>query len=378
MKYLRSKIEAVMMSQSEHSSALFWERFLYLVSRFYGAGLSIRRKLFHARILKVRSLPCQVISIGNLTVGGTGKTPLTIYVADLLRGLGCRVAVISRGYQGRKEKVGGIVSDGRNMRMGPADAGDEPYLMSLKLDGIPVLVGRDRYRVGKLAIRTFSPDIIVLDDAFQHVQIDRDLDLLLLDATRPFGNGHLLPRGVLREPLDQAVRSDAVILTRSYNGMSSCDQKYFDALSKDKSVFRCQHVPDKLLGSKSLPWVAHGYRPDTYGLNTLRGKRVFAFSGIAGNEDFVAMVKNQGCQITGTCRFPDHHIYTDSELANIYDQAKQQHVDYMVTTEKDYVRIAHRITWPVTLMALGIRIDFGDDTERFSGYFGKQLLEPKF
>jgi tetraacyldisaccharide 4'-kinase len=317
-----------------------------------------------------------VISIGNLTVGGTGKTPMTIYVAGLLKGLGYRVAVISRGYQGRKEKSGGIVSDGRTIRMDPQDAGDEPYLMALRLDDVPVLVGKDRYAVGMLAMRAFDPEILVLDDAFQHLKIHRDLDLLLLDAGRPFGNGHLLPRGVLREPVKQLIRSDALLLTRSHAiGMSPVDRKSFGALSKGRPVFRCQHVPDKLMGSESLPLVAFGSRPASYGLDTLRGRRVFAFSGIAGNEDFLAMVKNQHCEIAGNCRFPDHHVYSNSDLANIYNQVRQQHVDYVVTTEKDYVRIAHRITWPITLLAFGIKISFGDQTEGFYAYLKTRLFD---
>jgi tetraacyldisaccharide 4'-kinase len=376
MKRLRKKIQAVIINTDEDRFAAFWERCLYFVSCIYGAGVSIRRRFFSAGILKARRLPCRVISIGNLTVGGTGKTPMTIYVAGLLQNLGHRVAVISRGYQGRKEKSGGVVSDGRTIRLGPEDAGDEPYLMALKLEGVPVLVGKDRFKVGTMAMREFAPDVLVLDDAFQHFKIHRDLDLLLLDAGRPFGNGHLLPRGVLREPVKQLIRSDALVLTRSdgvemFNG----DKQKVRAQFEGKPIFRCNHVPDVLVGSAKLPLTAVGSRPVKYGRDVLKGRRVFVFSGIAGNKDFLQMVNNLGCEVAGDSRFPDHHDYSDSELAAIFDKARQCHVDYVVTTEKDYVRIAYRVSWPVRLLALGIKISFGSETEGFCNYLRETLLE---
>jgi tetraacyldisaccharide 4'-kinase len=300
---------------------------------------------------------------------------MAIYVAGLLEGLGYRVAVISRGYQGRREKSGGIVSDGRTVKMAPQDAGDEPYLMALKLDGVPVLVGKDRFRAGMLAMQEFAPEIVVLDDAFQHLKIHRHVDLLLLDAAHPFGNGHLLPRGVLREPAEALIRSDALVLTRSNGvGMSDEDRQRFSAFSKGKPLFRCRHVPDMLMGSERLPLAAVGSRPVKYGLDVLKGCRVFAFSGIAKNDDFMTMVTNQGCQVAGSHGFADHHDYSDNELATIFDKARQCHADYVVTTEKDYVRIAHRVSWPIGLLALGVKISFGAQTKGFCNYLCETLL----
>ena len=352
------------------------ERCLYLVSRIYGWGIALRTHFFQAGIFRTKKLPCKVISIGNLTVGGTGKTPMAIYIARALKGCDHRVAVISRGYQGQKERSGGIVSDGQIVRMAPQDAGDEPYLIALKLDGVPVLVGKDRYRVGMLALREFAPEILVLDDAFQHLKLHRNMDFLLLDAVQPFGNNHLFPRGVLREPAAHLKRSHAIVLTRSNGaGMSNGDRRRFHALSKGKPVFRCKHVPDILIGCERLPWAALGPRPATYGLDMLKGRRVYAFSGIAGNDDFQQMVRNLGCEVAGDSRFPDHHDYSDSELATIFDKARRCHIDYLVTTEKDYVRMAHRVSWPVRLLALGIKISFGSETEGFCNYLRKTLLD---
>ena len=247
-------MQAIMINTGKDGFTPSLEGCLYLFSRLYGAGVSLRHRLYGAGFLKAGSLPCRVISVGNLAVGGTGKTPMTIYVAGLLKGLGYRVVVISRGYQGRKEKSGGIVSDGQTIQMGPQDAGDEPYLMALKLEGVPVLVGKDRFRIGMMAVREFVPDVLVLDDGFQHLKVHRDLDLLLLDASRPFGNGHLLPRGVLREPIDRLNRGDAIVLTRSDGDfMPDEDGQIIREHFKGKPVFRSKHVPDGLVCAEKLP-----------------------------------------------------------------------------------------------------------------------------
>lgn len=378
MKYLRNKIHGAMTTTDEHRLGWAWRRCLSLVSRVYGGGIALRAHFFQAGIFQAKKLPCKVVSVGNLTIGGTGKTPMAIYMAGVLKGLGCRVAVISRGYRGRKEDSGGIVSDGRTVRMSPREAGDEPYLMAMKLDGVPVLVGKDRFRAGMLAMRAFAPEIVVLDDGFQHLRLHRDVDVLLLDAVHPFGNGRLFPAGVLREPAGQLKRSDAIVLTRSHEvGMHSRDKQRFDCLSRSKPVFRCNHVPDKWIGCEKLPYAALGSYPDAYHPDMLKGRRVYAFSGIAGNEHFQAMVKKQGCEVVDHWYFPDHHDYSDRELAAIFDKAGQRRVDYVVTTEKDYVRMAHRVSWPVGLLALGIRISFGGDTERFHDYLRERLLGGK-
>ncbi len=188
---------------------------LTLLSKAYGTGVRLRRNAYASGFLKQKKLPCTVISIGNLTTGGTGKTPMTIYVAEQVRRLGYRVAVLSRGYKGAAEKSGGIVSDGNAVLMDPLSAGDEPFLLAASLKGIPVLVGHDRYQSGMHAINRFQTEVVILDDAFQHLALFRDVNLLLLDSSLPFGNGHLLPRGSLREPVSALDFSDALIMTRS-------------------------------------------------------------------------------------------------------------------------------------------------------------------
>jgi tetraacyldisaccharide 4'-kinase len=371
VSFLRKKIESVMIHGSEFRFTSFFETSLYLISLAYAGTVSLRALSYKKGILKSRRLRCTVISIGNVTVGGTGKTPLTIHVAGLLRGLGYKVAVLSRGYKGCKEKSGGVVSDGQRIHMSPEAAGDEPYLMALKLDGVPVLVGRDRLKIGMLAIREFGSEILVLDDAFQHLQLDRDLDLVLLDAVCPFGNGHFLPRGILREPLRQLVRGDAFVLTRSDPVALRSGSRVLNTLAKGRPVFQCMHVPDVLTEVKTLPSAKR--EKVSYDLDFLKGRRVLAFSGIARNEDFRMMIENQGCAVARFLSFPDHHKYSDEDLETIRRSADQSRVEHVVTTEKDYVRISHRVSWPIKLLALGIRVSFGDAEKAFSSYLSKKV-----
>ncbi len=220
MSNIKQKIKAIMTDEGK-SRLLSFESFLFVISLLYGGVVKLREFFYKKKMLKSERLPCKVISVGNVTVGGTGKTPMTIYVAELLNRLGYKVAILSRGYKGGAEKTGGIVSDGRTIFMEPDMSGDEPFMLAAKLKNTPVIVGKNRFEAGMLAIKKFKPDIIVLDDAFQHLKLVRDINLVLSDCRRPFGNTHMLPRGTLREPLSALLRGDAFILTRSDAPMSA-------------------------------------------------------------------------------------------------------------------------------------------------------------
>ncbi|MGA8180790.1 MAG: tetraacyldisaccharide 4'-kinase, partial [Desulfobacterales bacterium] len=202
------------MSDDNHGNGCFLS-LLSMASKVYGGAAKLKRIFYEKSILKSKKLSCPVVSIGNITAGGTGKTPMAIYVANIARDLGYKVAIISRGYKGKAEKNGGIVSDGKALLMTAEIAGDEPYMMAARLRDVPIIVGKNRFKAGRLAIRKFEPDILVLDDGFQHLKLQRDLDLVLLDYRKPFGNGHLLPRGVMREPASALSCAAAIILTRS-------------------------------------------------------------------------------------------------------------------------------------------------------------------
>jgi len=379
MKRITQKIEAIMTGNKE-TPILSLESFLYAISIVYGGGLKLRQNFYNRKILSSNRLPCVVISVGNLTVGGTGKTPMTMLVAKRIQRLGYNVVVMSRGYKGRAEKSGGVVSDGRTIFMGAETAGDEPYMMAKRLENVPVLVGRNRFKTGMLAVRKFVPDVIVLDDAFQHLRLVRDIDLVLLDCRRPFGNQHILPRGTLREPISALKRSDAVILTRSdmvTNAETASLLAKLENFLPKKAIFHTFYVSSI---QKVVPGTGDKVGRTngsllTRGRASLQGRHVFAFSGLADNQDFFQTVADFECVVTGALKFPDHHPYSDRDFENIVQSAKKTKADCLVTTEKDYVRIAPRIAWPIDLAVVGIESAFGDDDQAFNAFLKSKLKE---
>jgi tetraacyldisaccharide 4'-kinase len=303
---------------------------------------------------------------------------MTMLVAERFQHLGYKVVVISRGYKGRAEKTGGVVSDGRTILMGPEVAGDEPYMMAMRLENVPVIVGHNRFEAGMLAVKEFNPDVLVLDDAFQHLKLERDLDLVLLDYRRPFGNMHLLPRGILREPISALLRGDAFILTRSDAAPDSETATCLAQLKRylrGKPIFRAFHVPNiKVVAKGSEASIGRKFRrSSTFGNKFLKGRHVFAFSGLANNHDFHGTLAGLDCVVTGTLEFPDHHPYSVMELENIVQSAKGTQADFLVTTEKDYARVAHRIKWPMDLAIIGIDSVFGEDEEAFNGFVKSRI-----
>ena len=353
------------------------ETLLYLFSGAYRAVVSLRAWAFEAGLSREYRLSCPVISVGNLTAGGSGKTPMTLYLAEMLKQRGLRPAVISRGYKGAMEKTGGgIVSDGHNLLIGPEMAGDEPYMMAAQLRDIPFVVGADRYRAGRLAIRHFFPDVIVLDDAFQHRRLFRDINLLLVDAVAGFGSGHLLPRGPLREPISAVVRADAAILTRCDRG----DPEIIAAICG-----RIQKIP--VFQSRHRPYV-YGCYPagqegnanvettsDRADLNRLAGARVLAFAGIARNSEFKRMITEKAGQVVDFLSYPDHYAYTNEDLNLIGARAKIANADCIVTTQKDFVRLHKEFHFPLDLVVLGVTMDFGVDENAFADWIHRRLGE---
>ncbi|MDF1591691.1 MAG: tetraacyldisaccharide 4'-kinase [Desulfobacterales bacterium] len=369
MNYLTNKVQSAMTDDSGRCN--LFDLLLYLLSRLYAAALKGRQVLYRRHLLKTKKLPCRVVSIGNITVGGTGKTPMTVYVARLVQQLGYKVAVISRGYKGGAEKNGGIVSDGQRICMTPAMAGDEPYLLAESLKGIPVLVGRDRFKSGMAAIGAFGVDVVVLDDAFQHIGLERDIDLVLLDDRRPFGNDHLLPRGTLREPGEALLRCDAVILTRSPKEKTATVEK-IRKMAPRRPVFRSRHMPmiARVVGSKEP---AGQTASPALGPEGMKQVRVFAFSGLANNRNFRDSLTETGCPLVGFSAFPDHHPYTDQDLAAILQAARQAGAETLATTEKDFSKISGRIHWPLKLVVIGVQATFGEEETAFRDFIQDRL-----
>ena len=347
--------------------------FLSMASKVYGGAVKLRRIFYKKAVLKSKRLPCPIISIGNITVGGTGKTPMTIYVAQVVKQLGYKVAIISRGYKGKAEKGGGIVSDGKMLLMTPEIAGDEPYMIANRLKDVPVIVGKNRFKASRLAIRKFDSDVIVLDDGFQHLKLQRDLDLVLLDYRKPFGNGHLLPRGVMREPASALLCANAIILTRSdtvNDNETSSSPKKLRPYERKKPVYRTFHHPFvyKIINGEKKIFEKNMQAALRQNSDCIKGRTVFAFSGLADNHNFRQTVKSLKCNVSGYMEFPDHHSYSDRDLKDISAAAKRSMSECLITTEKDYVRIAHKIDWPGDLFVIGIEIDFGADKKRFNSY----------
>ena len=375
----KTKIETIMTTRVE-SRSLLMKPFLFAISIVYGGLVKLREVLYKKGVLQSKRLPCSVVSIGNITVGGTGKTPMTLYVAELIRRFGYKVAIVSRGYKGKAEKTGGIVYDGRTIYMEPDQAGDEPFMMAKRLRSVPIIVGKDRFKAGMLAVKEFNPDVVLLDDGFQHLRLYRDIDLVLLDFNSPFGNGNLLPRGILREPASSLSRADALILTRSDLVPGSIKAKLLDRLmylSQKRSVYITFHAPyiyQVVKATRDIEDIALSESQD-WNSNMIKGRKAFAFSGIARNEDFKHTVEGFGCDVSGFAGFPDHHTYSDEDINTILQSAKDAGADIICTTEKDYARMGHRKSWPIDLVIIGIEIAFGDDEAAFNDYIHNRISE---
>ncbi len=375
MNNIFKKIERIMTSKNK-AGLISLESLLFMLSLIYSSAVKIRGFFYDKGLLWPKKLPCVVISIGNITVGGTGKTPMTIYVTNLVKRMGYKVVVISRGYKGLAEKTGGIVSDGKTIFMKADKSGDEPFMLANRLENTPVVVGKNRFSTGIMALNSFNPDVIVLDDAYQHLKLKRDIDLVLLDNKYPFGNNHLLPRGTLREPISSLMRSNAIILTRSD---STSDMEEESSLSKfkkythGKPIFKAIHTPKiyKIIKSKNII----SDKISTYSFDLMRGQKVFAFSGIARNSDFRHVVEGLNCKLKGFTEFPDHHLYSNDDLNNLLQLLNKLKVDFVLTTEKDYVKIANRVTWPVDLVVIGINISLGNYDNAFDNFLKNRLDE---
>jgi len=303
--------------------------FFYLLSLPYGGAVRARNRLFDLGVLRQQKVGCPVVSVGNLTVGGTGKTPMVILLAGMLRDRGMRPAVLSRGYGGKSTSDVLVVSDGRQILAGPEEAGDEPVLIARRLKGIPVLAGAKRALTGRYARENFGVDVMVLDDGFQHRWIHRDLDIVLLDSRQPLGNGLLLPRGPLREPPAALVRAGVIVFTRSEDSTGPSMDKELSGILSGRPVLRTRIRPTKFVGADGteLP------------LSFLAGKKVFAFAGIAQPDSFRQTLEGLGGVIAGFRAFPDHHRYTAEDCGRIEHDAGLVRADLVLATEKDLVKL---------------------------------------
>lgn len=303
---------------------------LYLFSLLYRLIVHLRNRLYDRQILPSAKLSRPVISVGNITVGGTGKTPCVILLGQLLQQHGYRPAVISRGYGGKSPEPVNIVSDGKTILFGARDAGDEPLLIARMLPGVPVITGAKRTLTGQAAIDQFGAEVLICDDAFQHRQIARDIDIVLLDAEKPLGNGHLLPRGELREPAGSLDRASCLILTRASEKQTVHQGVSRIAGAAHIPVFFALHRFKEMIGPEG----------DVIPPSGLQGKKVCAFCGIARPESFKKLLRDAEAEILSFIDFPDHYAYDQRDLEELEKHFRTLAADYWITTEKDAMRLA--------------------------------------
>ena len=338
--------------------------FLYLLSLIFAVLVQTRLWLYGKGIYRPHTLGCQVISIGNLTVGGTGKTPIVEVFARTLQDSGRKVAILSRGYKSKrpplkarlKSRLTGesllapprTVSDGNEVLLDSGMSGDEPYMLARNLPGVVVLVDKDRVKSGTYAIKRFGCDTLVLDDGFQYLPLKGRLNLLLVDKSNPFGNRHLMPRGILREPVRHLKRASYVFLTKSDGTPDPELEALIQKHNPGVDVIECAHQPQYLKevnGERRLS------------LDSLLEKRIGAFSGIAVPESFEGFLRDFGANLLYTKRFLDHHRFDSEELEEIFEEASGADLDFIVTTEKDAVRIPEDVRFPIPLFYLRLEIE---------------------
>lgn len=325
------------------------------LSLLYRFVVFLRRLLFDRGFFKQHKTAVAVISVGNLTVGGTGKTPMVIMLAQCLQAKGFRPAILSRGYGSKATSPVNIVSDGERILMD--GAGDEPVLIARSAKGVPVLTGAERIVTAAAAVERLSADVLILDDGFQHRQIARNIDIVLLNAASPFGNGNLLPGGPLREPLSALKRADIIIATGTYDDVTAPRS----IVLPDKvhaPVFKCYYQPRNLL---------HGARETAFPPELVKGKKICAFAGIGNPITFEKTLAALGADIAVFIPFPDHHRYTEQDVGLIDEKARQYRAEMIITTEKDKIRLEGFEAFLRDLYTLRVEMEFlsgRDDFER--------------
>ncbi len=360
-------------------------RFLLTPVRWlYTASVQLRNILYTRGVIKARRLPCRVISVGNIVVGGTGKTPAVTAIAKHLQREGMRVAILLRGYKrhrGKKvsrrlmsslplrEKVT-IVSDGEKVCASVTESGDEAQMMARYLSGVPILVGKCRYLAGQVALERFKVDVLLLDDGFQHRQLARDVDILTIPATHPFGSPEkLLPAGTLREPPSALKRADLILLTHAdIPDISTPIKKLVKSLAPNALILESIHQPihcyplgvdgqRNLLNENRLP------RTDTYDIKELKGKRVLAVCGIGNPNAFVVTLMRCAVASVELLEFPDHHVYTEIDKQHIHTAFQETGADLIVTTQKDEQKLAGVVEnsgLPIVVLAVALVVTEGN------------------
>ncbi len=367
----------IIMGRSEGTAAALFGAFLQVCSYLFSGIVQLRLWLYEKRVLRDEPLGCLVVVVGNLTVGGTGKTPVVEMFAKALRNRGRKVAILSRGYKSKapplwqkwwfwlnhtEEAPPRVVSDGERVLLDSEIAGDEPYMLARNLPGVVVLVDKNRVKAGAYAIKRFGCDTLILDDGFQYLPLKGRLNLLLVDKTNPFGNGFLLPRGILREPIKHLKRASYVFLTKSKGRRDEELEAMIQKFNPDAEIIECAHKPKYLqrIGTdEQMP------------LTALAGRKIGALSGIAAPESFEAFLRDTGAKLGYVKRFADHYRFSHDDLVKVFADAVAAGVEVVITTEKDAVRIADEEQFPLPCYFLRLEIEILRGAADFEEAVGK-------
>ncbi len=384
---LSEKVEAYIVSLMDGKKMRFSDRFfrgvLFAFSRLFRNIVQCRLTLYSERIFRQHLPGCQIISVGNITVGGTGKTPVVEFLTKTLLKRDRKVAILSRGYRSKKksfiekmqdkwegkEDLPRIVSNGKEVLLDSELSGDEPFMLAKNLLPASVLVDKDRVKSCNYATKYLRSDIIILDDGFQYLRLRPSYNICLIDVTNPFGNHHVLPRGILREPIKNLRRANLIFLTKASQRKNLSHLKRFIRRhNRDAKMIECAHKPIKMVEL---------FSGKDYPLEDIVGKRVAALSGIAVPSGFESSIERLGGNLVYRKSFPDHHRFRNKEIADVFDDAVAANAEMILTTEKDAVRIEDVGERRIPIYYVKIEIGIFHGEEYFDEFIAKVLMEPK-
>src|SRR4051812_20074898 len=355
---------------------------LFALSRIFERLVQLRLFLYRRRIFRQRTLGCLVISIGNLTVGGTGKTPIVEKFARALQAGGRRIAILSRGYKSVPRPTKRtwldrlrrnypdpprVVSDGQSLLLDSLTAGDEPYMLAHNLKDVIVLVDKDRVKSGLLAIDKWKVDTLLLDDGLQYLHLKHRLDIVLIDRQAPFGNEFLLPRGTLREPRRNLRRASYIFITKCTGESNAVLIERIRRYNRTAEIIECTHKPlylQNMLTGETLP------------LERLRDTFIGSICGIAAPESFEDGLRKLGARVDLAKRYIDHHRYTEGELQTFMNRCLRRDLEMIVTTEKDAVRMPRMSDPPVPIYFLRVEIEIISGHETWEHCVGR-ICQPQ-
>jgi tetraacyldisaccharide 4'-kinase len=320
---------------------------LEFLSYIYCALAWTKRSLYQYGLLKSHKLSCPVISLGNITLGGTGKTPTAKKLAYLIRDMGFKTAVLNRGYKASFKGEAALVSDGEKIYMDVCEAGDEAYLLAKSMPGVMVIIGADRAAAGEFAIKKHGAEVIIIDDGYQHWKLKRDMDIVLIDALNPFGNRHTLPRGTLREPLSSLNRADVFLLTKTNQAAKDIKDAIRDELfeyNKKALIVNSSHAAGEFIEIEEWLKLSNGGKKQKETLEEkepvdFTSDKLIAFSALGNPASFEQTLNSLGVKTAEFICYQDHHKYTSAEMFHVQQKAVAINAKALVTTEKDAVKI---------------------------------------